>query len=274
MHDNIQLVSKVFALDQRDATFLDMPLFPAKNGAVLSHTATVRAIRSVANKAGIPSTRTVDTTELEKFGEHTLRVTGAQFFAAILLWELYLIQLYGRWGSMAVARYVQDAPLARASAASRGVSIEDVLEMLKLSNPDEDIRRELNAVKRQLAEQRDELSFQAIADKAEAENRLAIAKARPRAEDRAGDPSSVINLDSKVVHEILVFVDVAATPEIAEAAYTSCGWRYALGRHKLAHFDVSLGGSCPGATSVCKACTRAAARRDRLDDVSDENDSE
>ena len=253
MYDNIQLIAKVFSMNLQDEAFLDMQLFPTKSGLVLSHAASVRAIRAVAVKAGIPTTRTIDTTVLEKFGEHTPRVSGAQFFAAVLSWELYLIQLYGRWGSLAVARYVQDAPLARASSASKGVSIEDVMEMLKLTNPDEDIRKEINAIKRQLAEQRDEISFQAITDKAQAETRLALTRQQPRDETHKGEPQAVLNLDSKVVHEILIFVDVAANPSAGHGGITSCGY---------------------GATSICKACIRAAARRDSLDDVSDENDSE
>ena len=60
---------------QHDEAFLDMPLFPTKSGLVLSHAASVRAIRAVAVKAGIPTTRTIYTTVLEKFGEHTPRVT-------------------------------------------------------------------------------------------------------------------------------------------------------------------------------------------------------
>ena len=274
MYDNIQLIAKVFSMNLQDEAFLDMPLFPTKSGLVLSHAASVRAIRAVAVKAGIPTTRTIDTTVLEKFGEHTPRVSGAQFFAAVLSWELYLIQLYGRWGSLAVARYVQDAPLARASSASKGVSIEDVMEMLKLTNPDEDIRKEINAIKRQLAEQRDEISFQAITDKAQAETRLALTRQQPRDETHEGEPQAVLNLDSKVVHEILIFVDIAADPSAGHGGITSCGWKYALGRHKLVHFDVSAGSAYGGATSTCKACIRAAARRDSLDDVSDENDSE
>ena len=43
---------------------------------------------------------------------HALRVAGAQFMAVCGM-DLYFIQLVGRWGSMAIARYVQQAPLAR-----------------------------------------------------------------------------------------------------------------------------------------------------------------
>ena len=81
----------------------------------------------------------------------------------------------------------------------------------------------------------------------------------------------MLNLDSKVVHEILIFVDIAADPSAGHGGITSCGWKYALGRHKLVHFNVSAGSAYGGATRTCKACIRAAARRDSLGDVSDVN---
>jgi hypothetical protein len=120
MYDNIRLIAKVFSINLQDEALLDIPLLPTKSGSVLSHAASsrTRAIRVVAVKADVPTTRTIYTTKVEKLG-HTPRVSGARCFAAVLSWELYLIQLYGRWGLLAVARYVQDAPLERATSASK-----------------------------------------------------------------------------------------------------------------------------------------------------------
>ena len=48
--------------------------------------------------------------------------------------EVYLIQLYGRWHSSAVARYVQDAPLTRVAAHSSSkappLEIKDLVRMV------------------------------------------------------------------------------------------------------------------------------------------------
>ena len=41
-----------------------------------------------------------------------MRVAGAQIFARLGI-ELFMIQLYARWGSSAILRYVQDAPLTQ-----------------------------------------------------------------------------------------------------------------------------------------------------------------
>ena len=79
MYDNIQLIAKVFIMNLRDEAFPDMQLFTTKSGLALSHAASVRAIRAVAVKAGIPTTRTIDTSVHENLGEHTPRVSGAQF---------------------------------------------------------------------------------------------------------------------------------------------------------------------------------------------------
>ena len=67
--------------------------------------------------------------ECHRFHGHALRVTGAQFLARAGL-ELLLIQLFARWGSAAVLRYVQQAPLNSqqgvACAAIRGLALKDV----------------------------------------------------------------------------------------------------------------------------------------------------
>jgi hypothetical protein len=70
MYDNIQLIAKVFSMNLQDEAFLDMPLFPTKSGLVLSHAASVRAIRTVAVKTGIPTTRTIGDGAREVWGTH------------------------------------------------------------------------------------------------------------------------------------------------------------------------------------------------------------
>ena len=108
---------------------------------------------------------------------------------------------------------MHNTPLARASSASEEVSIEDVLEMLKLTNPDEDIRKETPAGG---TERRDNLPGhhrQGTTD-----TRLALTRQHPRDETHEGEPQAVLNLDSKVVHEILIFVDIAADPSVSAGA--------------------------------------------------------
>ena len=57
---------------------------------------------------------------IERFGEHVFRVSGAQFLSRRNV-QVYLIQLLGRWGSDAVFRYIQEAPLSLTSCLARQV---------------------------------------------------------------------------------------------------------------------------------------------------------
>jgi hypothetical protein len=112
------------------------PLFPTCKGRTLSHSGTVESIRSVAQKAGIPTQRQVGSVCLERFGEHVMRVSGAQHLTKELRWELFMVQLFGRWGSLAFALYVQDAPLVAAAQRPSQTPLAEVVKMLlEMSNP-------------------------------------------------------------------------------------------------------------------------------------------
>jgi len=91
--------------------FDDFPLFPNGNGGPLTHSASVRLIRAAAAASG-------DSLAFQpgRFGEHALRVSGAQFMSRVLFLDVYVIQLYGRWASKTVARYVQDCPTIETTA--------------------------------------------------------------------------------------------------------------------------------------------------------------
>ena len=95
----------------------------------MTHYATICAIRLIIALTGEELTRRDGLGRLlQRFFEHCLRVSGAQFLARMGL-ELIIIQLFARWGSMAVLRYIQDAPLANqtgiASRAMQAVTLKD-----------------------------------------------------------------------------------------------------------------------------------------------------
>ena len=88
------------------------PLFPTADGLAPSKQCMIQAIESVLQSAGIELTRVDESGNLKRrFGGHTLRVSGAQFLASAGT-PTPLIQLLGRWSSMAVERYIQMAPLS------------------------------------------------------------------------------------------------------------------------------------------------------------------
>ena len=87
------------------------PLFPHVDGLPQSKHSIIKAIRQVAAICGSKLTEdTENNGRRELFGGHGMRVSGAQMLGRHGV-ELYMIQLMGRWGSSAVAKYVQDAPL-------------------------------------------------------------------------------------------------------------------------------------------------------------------
>ena len=88
------------------------PLFPDRDGTTPSKARMVEAIRDVIAETGQSLTRPdAHGQHLQRFGGHSLRVAGAQMLAAAGI-PLQLIQLLGRWTSMAIQRYTQDAALA------------------------------------------------------------------------------------------------------------------------------------------------------------------
>ena len=113
----------------------EIPLFPTKEGTTMSKTDAIEAIRHTARRCGacLTSKRagTTDATESgrdialrsetkQNFCGHALRISGAQLLSRMGI-ELYLIQLIGRWGSMAVVRYVQNAPLAIQNTLAKAI---------------------------------------------------------------------------------------------------------------------------------------------------------
>ena len=58
---------------------------------------------------------------VQRWAQHTFRVSGAQMFASASL-DLHVIMLLGRWGSAAIVRYVQEAAIADPSRAAAAVS--------------------------------------------------------------------------------------------------------------------------------------------------------
>jgi hypothetical protein len=93
----------------------DWPLFPDSKGNYISKETTAAAVRRVANVLGESACD-----DTEDIAEHAMRVSGAQLLARSGV-ELYIIQLYGRWGSSVIERYVQEAPLSRSTTLAARV---------------------------------------------------------------------------------------------------------------------------------------------------------
>ena len=88
------------------------PLFPTSSGAACSKRGWVAAIRRLVEPCESPAERAARGDRL--FKGHSARRGGAQFLAR--RWPLFVVQIFGRWGSGAIMGYVEEAALEGPSA--------------------------------------------------------------------------------------------------------------------------------------------------------------
>lgn len=88
-----------------------LPFIPSDTGTFIAKADTMKIFSLAIEVTGTPLTRPGPHGEpLPRYGEHVCRVSGAQFLSR-LRYSFEAIQLIGRWGSDAVKRYIQEAPL-------------------------------------------------------------------------------------------------------------------------------------------------------------------
>ena len=99
------------------------PLFPADDGSALSKAEMIAATRKTLKSAGVQTTRPDESgQQVERFNGHVLGVAGTQHLYLLGL-RFDMVQLHGRWSSLAVQRYLQQAPLLMVpSAVARGLA--------------------------------------------------------------------------------------------------------------------------------------------------------
>lgn len=91
---------------------VNFPLVPTRDGSTMSKVQVIEMIMIVLKHSDIETTRPDEQgIARARFGGHCLRVSGAQFLSAAGV-QVQLVQLLGRWSSLAAQRYVQQAPLA------------------------------------------------------------------------------------------------------------------------------------------------------------------
>ena len=110
-----------------DGPAWDLPLFPRFDGGVVCKAAMAKTIAHAATTLHVPLSAPDGS---ERVSGHSLRVTGAQGLAR-LGWDLWAIQLQGRWHSDVVKHYVRDAHLSPVGAAAHsgsGPTLEQVVD--------------------------------------------------------------------------------------------------------------------------------------------------
>ena len=106
------LVIKAFHDDRSSPS--GTPLFCTASVSRVSKGAAVETIRTIAKMTD----QVVSQDGVWLLGGHTLRVTGAQYMAALGI-VIVIITLMGRWGSSLVLRYVAEAPLVNVTEEYR-----------------------------------------------------------------------------------------------------------------------------------------------------------
>ena len=152
---------------------------------------------------------------------------------------------------MAVARYVQDTPLAAAASKGPCTQLADVVRMVRLSIASESSQTtsaaELGEIKLQITKMQKQLGAAHEVAMDELSSR-ALARSAP-----AAPPSWVRNPASGIAHAILV----DRAPCIPDSACISrCGWKWAIARHEV--LVNTFEDETP--TRACKTCSNTAAR--------------
>ena len=220
MQSYLKLLCDLFGEDAL-APARGLPLFPDVDGNPLTKNSVKQAIASVIAATGEALQRVGPAGDMrERFGEHVLRVMGAQFLARSRI-ELFRIQLFARWGSDAILRYVQDAPLAVQHELAAEVSMQPSLRDIALSVGE--LRHEApngQVLLKKVAD-RHQTAIDALREAVVAIEARLVAKDLAQ---QLPDQGFVRNTKSGVIHKVL-YGDVNARPD---AWLTRCPWKFGL----------------------------------------------
>ena len=192
------------------------PLFPDAYGKVVRKAGVVGALEELLSTRGVTIT---DKMGRRLFGGHSFRVTGSRYWVAMGL-EVFKLQVFARWGSNVVLRYVAEAPLANLTQVLRGSSSE-IAPMGSVASRLEqfvvDAQAQMDALRGEV--------------------------------DRIGctiRPACVLNECSQIWHRVLICG--ATHPPLHWKA--RCGWRFGLAAHTLA----SAPPADAGCAQLCERC--------------------
>ena len=183
-----------------------LPLFPQGNGLTVAKTDVVKSICRVAELLGEPLT---DQLGRNRYGGHTLRVSGARRLARLAI-PTATIMLLARWASLTILRYIQDAPL-------KGLT----LEYRKRSEAASHYSLFAAASMIGSNERRSMLEYDE-AYKAEDAQLLALQSRLDAIDVKLEVPQFVSNDKSGILHR----ADSTGVSAAADSRCTPCGWRY------------------------------------------------
>ena len=104
----------------------DLPWFPFIDGQTVTKGAVVRTFEYLAGRSRKPM---LDDLGRRDFGRHSVRVTGARFYAGLGI-ELGKLAVFARWRSDIVLHYVQDSALLKFTSECLGLMRKDSTEQI------------------------------------------------------------------------------------------------------------------------------------------------
>jgi len=188
-------------------------LFCDKDGRQLTQEAVVQAIRGCLASCEVA--------DVNMFAEHALRVSGAQFLARNGI-DTHLIALLGRWGSTAIFRYIQEAPLATSADIARRATTGSCSRPQECAL--EDIPNTTAAVQNNIQ--------QAIV--------LVDPDCEPcNGQDEGFSGKMILNVKTNCTH----IINKSTTMHVSSSWRANCGWFFATCPYK--HVDTPVGHFCP-----------------------------
>ena len=178
----------------------------------------------------------------QRFHGHVARVAGAQFYTKKGV-PVFQTQLMGRWGSMAILRYIQDAPLEvlpeSIQEALSGPSLGSVVQEMATGDDQTELVRR---IEEKLETQSVQIAaciheIQALADRFKKNDSKAV--------------HHVQNKATGVVHRIC-FGGQLSIPELWT---TACGWNFGTSDRRRIDMEAALN------LKHCKKCWRLSAGR-------------
>ena len=214
---------------QPDQVPSGFPLFPDATGKVVQKRCMVAAIERIVTALELP---TKGQNGRRLYGGHTLRVSGARFWVGLGL-EVYKVQVFARWGSDVILRYVADVPL---------VGITD--QVLKLADRKEDKAQSSSEFKALAAHVQGALDELQVLREAQ-ERHVQDVSSRLSVLQSHEPPMFLRNMDSRTgaMHKVL-FAGLGAH---WSAWRSFCGWRFGRANYEFQ-------GSFSEADSLCEKC--------------------
>jgi len=211
----IRKVMDFFNLD-KDNIDLEFPFFADFEGKVIKKTGAVSSIETVMRHVGVAVT---ECTGKRLYGGHSMRVTGSRFWTGRGL-EVFKVQIFARWGSSVILRYVADVPVSDltgslTSGASSSVQCPPQVRGLEL------LEDHIKSAVQQIEALRAEVE------------RLG----------KQSSPQYVQNSASRAWHR----VSIGGTLYPPALWKTFCGWPYAFASHTL---------QAEAPPTMCKTCVR------------------